>query len=275
MTIKGEGVSADRLGMSTILSMILLIPTLLLYSCGESGEVQNVITIKESSSCGKEGDKYVCHVEPGGGSDPEKGGVDDTGKALRDFWRLDAIFHAQTLGSYKELWASNRCMESEHSRAVFSTDGRLRVRVVPRRLTSRQKGEKQHDNCGNTKEYLCQEVAYNIGKMNITIGIKKSVDDGWSQHAVFKEIAIDKASQVVDFIVPGGLKKGEVIELGVLSVEGDEICRSLVDQGYNSENYDYWHQYCSETGFDRMGIAAVKCVKVEIQVVNDWTKNFP
>ena len=255
-------------------TIAIIIPTLLLYSCGESDTVQNVITIKETSSCGKEGDKYVCHVEPGGGSDPERGGVDDTGKATRDFWRFDAIFHAQNIGSHSELWASHRCMGSDHSRAVFSTDGRLRVRVVPRRLLSRGEGEKEHDNCGTTDDYLCKEVAYNLGKMNVTIGIKKPLDNGWSQKAVFKEIAIDKASQVVDFEVPGGLRPGEHLQLGVLSVEGDEYCRSFVDQGYDS-SYQYWNQYCSDTGFDRMGIAAVKCVKVEIQVVNDYTKNFP
>ena len=257
--------------MSAILSVMLLIPTFLLYSCGDTGEVRNEIVIKESSSCGKEGDKYVCHVEPGGGSDPEQGGVDDTGKATRDFWRLDTIFHAQTQGSHKELWASNRCMGSDHARAIFSTDGRLRVRVVPRKLPSKAEGQKDNSDCGG----ICKEVAFNLGKMNVTIGIKKPQDDGWSQHAVFREIAIDKASQAVDFVVPGGMKAGESIQLGVLSVEGDETCRSLVDQGYDSESYPYWNQYCTETGFDRMGIAAVKCVKVEIQVVNDWTKNFP
>ena len=260
--------------MGIVLSTVVLIPTFFLFSCGDMEEKRNVVTIKESSSCGKEGDKYVCHVDPGGGSDPDKGGVDDTGKALWDFWRLDAVFHAQAVGDNKELWSSSRCMAADHARAAFSTDGRLRVRVVPRRLTSKPKSEKEHDSCGTTDEHLCQEVAYNLGKMNVTIGIKKPVDTDWTQVAVFREIAIDKASQVVDFVVPGGLQEGEHVQLGVLSVEGDEFCRSYVDQGYDS-GYKYWNQYCSDTGIDRMGIAAVKCVKVEIQVVNDWTKNFP
>ena len=255
--------------MSTILSALIFIPTFLLHSCGEPEGRRNTVTIKESSSCGKEGDKYVCHVAPGGGSDPEKGGVDDTGKATRDFWRLDATFHAQNIGSNKELWSSNRCMAADHAKAVFSTDGRLRIRVVPRRLLSEDVRGK-NDQCGN----VCKEVLYNIGKMNVKIGIKKPLDADWTQQAVFREIAIDKASQIVDFQIPGGLEN-EYVQLGVLSVEADEHCRSYVDQGYNSDNYPYWHQYCSDTGFDRMGIAAVKCVKVEIQVVNDWTKNFP
>ena len=111
--------------------------------------------------------------------------------------------------------------------------------------------------------------------MNVKIGLKKAIDTGWTQEAEFREISIDKASQVVDFEIPGGLQSGEYVQLGVLSVEADEYCRSLVDQGYNSENYNYWHQYCSESGFDRMGVSAVKCVKLEIQVVNDYTNNFP
>ena len=113
-----------------------------------------MITVKESSSCGKEGDKYVCHVDPGGGSDPDKGGVDDTGKAVRDFWRENVIFHAQKIGSHNELWSSARCMASDKARAIFSTDGRLRVRVVPRRLLSREAGNRQHDQCGNTHETI-------------------------------------------------------------------------------------------------------------------------
>ena len=243
--------------------------TFFVHSCGDMGDGGNQIAVNESS-CGKEGDKYVCHVDPGGGSDPEKGGVDDTGKATRDFWREGVIFHGQKTGNNDELWSSARCMAADKARAIFSTDGRLRVRVVPRRLLA-ENARNKNDQCGD----VCTEVLYNVGKMNVRIGVKKPIDTEWTQQAEFREIAIDKASQVVDFEIPGGLKSGESIELGVLSVEADEYCRSFVDQGYNSENYPYWHQYCSDTGFDRMGVAAVKCVKVEIQVVNDYTKNFP
>ena len=249
--------------------IVVIILTFLFHSCGEMGGGRNVVVVKESTSCGKEGDKYVCHVDPGGGDDPDRSGVDDTGKATRDFWRESVIFRAQKVGSNKELWSSGRCMAENHAKAVFSTDGRLRVRVVPRRLLSDARGKP--DQCGNT----CSEIVYNFGKMNVKIGFKKPVDGNWTQEAEFREIAIDKASQIVDFEIPGGLKEGESFELGVLSVEADEYCRSFVDQGYNSENYPYWHQYCSETGFDRMGIADMKCVKLEIQVVNDYTKNFP
>ena len=248
----------------------ITILTFLLVSCGDTGENRNVITVEETSSCGKEGDKYVCHVDPGTGNDPDGRGVDDTGKATRDFWRESVIFHAQKSGSNNELWSSARCMDTGKAKAIFSTDGRLRIRVVPRRLPAADARNK-NDQCGN----VCKEVLYNVGKMNIKIGIKKPIDSDWTQEAEFREIGIDKASQVVDFEVPGGLKAGESVQLGVLSVEADEYCRSFVDQGYNSETYPYWHQYCSETGFDRMGVAAVKCVKLEIQVVNDYTNNFP
>ena len=238
------------------------------------GDGRNNTVIIETSSCEKKGDKYVCHIEPGGGSDPNVQGVDDTGKAKRDFWRESVIFHAQKMGDNDELWSSSRCMSAEKSKAMFSSDGRLRVRVVPRPLQGKAVGSKDSDDCGSTDAHLCKEVLYNIGKMNVTIGVKKPIDTEWTQTAIFNEISVNKASQVVDFQIPGGLGVGESVELGILSVEADEFCRSYVDQGIDS-NYSYWNQYCTDTGFDRMAIPAVKCVRLELQVVNDYTKNFP
>ena len=254
-----------------------LILTFLLASCGDLNDdgARNNVGVGETTSCERVGrDKYVCDIDPGGGDDPDIKGVDDTGKAKRDIWKEPLIFHADS-GKNDELWSSSRCMSSGKEKAMFTTDGRLRVRVVPRRLPAKSKGNKDYDDCGSAKANLCSETLYNFGKMNVTIGVKKPIDREWTQTATFREISVDKASQVVDFQIPGGLKSGQSLELGIISVEADEYCRSFVDQGFNSENYPFWYQYCTDSGFDRMGIAAVKCVKLELQVVNDHTKNFP
>ena len=257
---------------------ITLILTFLLTSCGDLNDdgARNELNIGDGSSCEELGrGKYLCHIDPGGGSDPDVGGVDDTGKAKRDIWKESVVFHAQKVGKNDELWSSSRCMSSDKEKAMFSSDGRLRVRVVPRHLKSKAEDEKDYDDCGSEKVNLCQETLFNFGKMNITIGVKKPVDTEWTQTATFREVAVNRASPIVDFQIPGGLKSGQSLELGIISVEADDICRSLVDQGFNSENYKYWYQYCTDSGFDRMAIAAVKCAKIELQVVNDYTKNFP
>ena len=254
---------------------VTLILTFLLSSCGDiDGGSDNQISVR-SSVCEREGDKYVCHIEPGGGSDPEVKGIDDTGKAKRDIWKESIIFHGQATEKNDELWSSSRCMSPEKEKAMFSTDGRLRVRVVPRLLPSKAVGNKDYDDCGTTAAHECKEVIFNYGKMNIKVGVKKPVDTEWTQTVTFREIGINKASPVMDFQIPGGIKSGESLQLGILSVESDEYCRALVDQGYNSESYEYFNRYCPGGSGDMMAVAAVKCAKIELQVVNDHTKNFP
>lgn len=251
----------------TSLTMAFLIP-IFFASCGDPGKKQNRLHVDDTASQEDRRRRgYDDHITPGGSEgDPDAPGVDDTGgqATTGDYHRVQTIFHGS--GS-NPLWSSGTCLPPTQASATLSSDRRLRVRVVPRTLGTSFRGNE--DDCGD----VCSEVMYNFGKMDITIGIKKSNDPNWSQRYTFSEVALNGASDIRDFNIPGGVQ-GTVI-LGILDVRSDRNCRAYIDQGYNSQNYPYWNRYCSSTGMDIVSIPSVKCVKVEIQVVTDFTPNFP
>ena len=205
-----------------------------------------------------------------------------------------------------------KCLSSNPKCKELDTDGETCIAgYLSRSGNYRDNYNDGIEECLNKKDLddygeKCNRTPKNLGRLKVEIGVKGTNDNRWNvgRHT-FGNIRIGGVSRVKRFAVPSGSRN---FEIGILSVKGDEHCRSIIDQmnscrdditnirrcenewDYNRPSsfcckvlhrdgtldYSYLNQYCDDDGMDRMGNSlGNKCVKVEIQLATDTTPDFP